>query len=465
MKRPAFYPIAILILLAILAAACAPAQPAATQPPAAQATQAPVEEPTEPPAAEPTEAPAASPTEAPAEKVTLKIMDNWGNQTDAKGPPLHAVFDICMQENPDIVIQEEVYADSEIVPKVETAFLAGEEPDLVFQNYPYGGSDDWVETGIAIDVADLIDQWGLKDKLKDAAIKQYTDTQGRVVAFPLEGFTWPMWYNMKILNEAGVNEVPKTIDELIDAAAKVRAAGYQPLSIGGGDWEGLAFFNLINSTMMTDEEFGEYYRKGEFSKSENFVKSVELFTKLRDAGVFADNAEGLEFATMNELFFSGKAAMLRAGSWSFAELPEELQPDVVVAGFPLPDGSPHAKPLVAAGYVGKGIWITRNGTEKMDAIERFVKCFYRPENIAKFVEAAGMTSPLKETPIDESKLNPLFLQSTKWGDTVSFVDVVDPYIPGTAWEDLLKVTKEAFLPGTPPEKIIENIDAAWLLHQ
>jgi len=87
---------------------------------------------------------------------------------------------------------------------------------------------------------------------------------------------------------------------------------------------------------MTDQEFGEYYRKGNFSDSANFVKSVELFVQLRDAGVFADDAEGLEFATMNELFFSGQAAMVHAGSWSFAELPAELQPDVVVGGFPIP---------------------------------------------------------------------------------------------------------------------------------
>jgi multiple sugar transport system substrate-binding protein len=440
----------VLVLLALLAAACAPAQPATTQPPAAEPTQPPAEEPTQPPA---------------QEKVVLHIMDNWGNQTDAKGPPLHSIFDDFMKANPDIVIQEDVFADSEIVTKVETAFLAGEEPDLVFQNYPYGGSDDWIETGVAIDVAGFLDEWGMKDLFKEAAIKQYTDSQGRIVSFPLEGFTWPMWYNMKILKEAGVNAVPTTIDELIDAATKVRAAGYQPLSIGGGDWEGLAFFNLANSALMTDQEFGEYYKNGDFSKSENFVKSVDLFVKLRDAGVFADNAEGLEFATMNELFFSGKAAMLRAGSWSFSELPKEMQQDVVVAGFPLPEGSPHAKPIVAAGYVGKGVWITRNGAQKMDAVEKFVKFFFQPEHIALFVEAAGMTSPLKETPVDESKLNPLFLQTIKWGDTVAYVDVVDPYIPGTAWEDFLKVTKEAFLPGTPADKIVADMDQTWQLYK
>ena len=31
--------------------------------------------------------------------------------------------------------------------------------------------------------------------------------------------------------------------------------------------------------------------------------------------------------------------------------------------------------------------------------------------IARFVEQAGMTPPFKDVPVDESKLNPLFVQS------------------------------------------------------
>jgi multiple sugar transport system substrate-binding protein len=241
----------------------------------------------------------------------------------------------------------------------------------------------------------------------------------------------------------------------------VRAAGYQPLVVGGADWTGQALFDLIKSSVMTDQEAGEAYVKGGFSENEKFKQSVELFVQLRDAGVFADSSEGLEFATMNEMFFSGKAAMMHGGSWSFAELPEAVQPDVVVSGFPLPPGSPHSKPIYASGYVGKGIWITRNGAKKMDAVEKFVKFFYQPEMIARFVEQAGMTSPLKETPVDASKLNPLFAQTVSWGDSTEAVEVMDLYIPSKAWEDLWKVTKKAYLPDTTAEQILADFDLAW----
>ncbi|NMB65746.1 MAG: extracellular solute-binding protein, partial [Spirochaetes bacterium] len=367
--------------------------------------------------------------------------------------------------NPDITLSIEVFADTEIPIKVETAFLAGEEPDLVFHNYPYGGSGEWLPNGITVDVAPYLEQWGLKDSFKEIAIAQYTTQESNVVAFPLEGFTWPIWYNMKILKEAGVSEIPSTVDELIAASEKIRAAGYQPFVVGGSDWTGQAFFNVINSTYMTDQEFGQVYVSGEFSKNANFAKSVELLIKLRDAGVFADNSEGLDFATMNAMFFEGKAAMMNAGSWSFSECPEELLADVKIAGFPLVEGSPHASPIVPSGFYGKGVWITRNGVNKIAAIEKFVKFLYQTENIDSFVEVSGMTSPLKTTNVDEAKLHPLFVQSIKWGDTVTFVDVVDPYIPSKAWEDLTKITKESYIPGTTAEKILTDLDAAWLQYK
>ncbi len=33
-----------------------------------------------------------------------------------------------------------------------------------------------------------------------------------MIAFPIEGFTWPIWYNTKVFKAAGV-EIPKTTDE------------------------------------------------------------------------------------------------------------------------------------------------------------------------------------------------------------------------------------------------------------
>ena len=68
------------------------------------------------------------------DSITLRILHNWGPE-DSKGPAMQAVFDGFMELYPNVTIETEVLPDPDIPTRVETAFLGGEEPDLIFQNY------------------------------------------------------------------------------------------------------------------------------------------------------------------------------------------------------------------------------------------------------------------------------------------------------------------------------------------
>jgi multiple sugar transport system substrate-binding protein len=253
-----------------------------------------------------------------------------------------------------------------------------------------------------------------------------------------------------------------TTDELIEVANQLRAAGKQPFVVGGGDWTGMFFFQLVVESMLTNEETWQVLGDGDWTNP-NAVKGVELFVNLRDAGVFVDGIEGLDFATMNEMYFSGEAAMIHAGAWSFGEAPEDLRDDIVLGGFPLPEGSPHQSPVIYSAFTAKGIWITRNGTEKLDAIRRFVEFIYQPEMIARFVEQAGMTPPLKEVPVDEAALNSLFVQSLDM--PVDVVMTQDLVVPPAVAPEFERITKLAFVPGTTAEQILEELTAAYQANQ
>lgn len=401
-----------------------------------------------------------TPAEEAAEEITLRVMDNWGGQTDSKGPPLQAAFDDVMATYPNITVQEEVFGDHEIPVKVSTMYLAGDEPDIVLQNM-HQSALEWLDDGVAVDVKGLAQEWGLYDQLKPEAIAEWTDAQGRLRAFPLEGYTWPVWYNTKILQEVGVEGIPQTTDELLDAAKKVRAAGYQPYATGGSDWTGQFDLFQILTTMLTDDEIRDLYSHGGWSANPNAVAGIELFVKLRDEGLFVDDVEGMTSATRNEMFFAEKAAFMHGGAWFFSELPEAVRDHVVLGGFPLPPNSVRQKPVIYASFEGKGLWITRNGAQKADAVEKFVKLFYQPKTMARFVEQAGMTSPLINTPVDDSKLNSLFVQTMQFGDKVEVALMHKIYVPAEIDENLRRVANEAFVPGTSAETIIANLDAVY----
>jgi multiple sugar transport system substrate-binding protein len=453
-SRREFIRLAALASAAAALAGCAPPATQTSAPPAATAVATAV-----PPTMAPV--PTVAPTSPPpaAKEVTLNIMDNWGAEANAKGPPLLSTFKDFQAANPNIKIKEEVFGDKEIPTKVVTMYVAGEEPDIVFQNL-HQAALEWLDDGVTVDMTPLSKQWGLYDTIKPDAITEWTDSKGRLRAIPLEGYTWPIWFNTKILDKAGV-KIPTTLDELIDSAKKIRAAGFQPFTTGGMEWTGQFVFFLTVASMLTDQEVPDLYGKGGFAKNAHAVEGVKNFVKLRDSGVFSDSVEGLTVAASNESFYSEKAAMMHGGSWFFAECPNAIKDHVSLGGFPLAAGSPHKKPVIYASFEGKGMWITRNGAKKMDAAEKFVKYFYQPSIMKRFVEQAAMTSPLKSTPVDESKLDALFVKSNQFLSDVEVTLIHKVYIPPKVNENLLRVANETFVPGTTVETILANLDEVY----
>lgn len=405
----------------------------------------------------------ATEDESVSETVELTILHNWGPD-DSKGPILESIFDAFMAENPNILIKEEILPDDEIFTKVEVSYLGGQEADLVFQNY-FGPSLEWVDDGVTVPVTDYIEAWGLKNYYLDAALVQYTRDDGEIAAFPLEGFNWPIWYNTDIFEEAGV-EIPTTSEGMIAAAEAIRAAGYEPFATGGSDWTGARLSQMFMVSGLSEAEAKELLANGGFSESEAALDTMQAFVDWRDNGVFATNAEGLEFNSMNELFFAGKAAMMHAGSWSYTELPEDLQDNVVLGGLPLTDLGAYDRPTAWAGFTAKGIHITRNGSQKIEAVEKFVTFMLKPENVVKFVEQSGMIPPYAGLEVDESVLNPLFVDSLSLPFDVSYVTLAETIVPGPVIEQWDKVANDSFIPNQmTAEEILAALDEIYKEYQ
>jgi multiple sugar transport system substrate-binding protein len=437
--------IALLVITSMTLTACGGATPTATVAPA-RATVAPT---TAPVATQP---PAPAATNAP---VTLNIWHNWGPD-DAKGPAMKSILADFMKANPDITIKDSVYVDADIPLKVETATTANQEPDLVFVQR-VGDPLTWTDSGVTVPVNDYIKQWGLDGKFKDVALSNFTLADGKIQAFPLEGFVWPVWYNTKVFAAAGV-PIPTTTDDLIADAKKIRAAGDQPVILSA-DGMGQYLFQLIIQSATTDQEAEQCMGKGDWTVPD-CIKGVQLFVQLRDAGVFVDKVQGIDYPTANTQFGAGKVAMSHFGAWEFGA-PEvaSVVPDVKLGGFPLPAGSPHALPVYYSGFIAKGIWITPNGVKKIDAVKRFVQYIYQPSIIALFEEQAGMTTPLKDDAVDPSKVTSLFTQDLS--KIAEVAETPDLYLPPSVGTDFGRVFTEALTPGTTADKILADLTAAY----
>jgi multiple sugar transport system substrate-binding protein len=363
---------------------------------------------------------------------------------------------------PNITIEASTAPDPETQQtQYETAKLAGTEPDVVITNL-FGKSTSWLANGATVDVAPYIEAWGLKSLIDPTALQQWTAPDGRIQGIPFEGFTWPVWYNTAILEEAGVTEVPKTTDELIDVATKVRAAGKAPFAIGGKDWNGNKLFSATIETLVSDEELIAAYTAGDWSNPK-IKAGIELFTKLRDAGVFVDNAAGISVDEMVAQFYGGEAAIMFNGSWAYAGTPPELTSDVVLGGFPLPSDAVREKPLWYAAFTATSFWLSPNGEKNLDASRAFITYFYTPEVLGRFVEKAGIFVPVAfdKVEVDKTKLHPFYVQAAELPDSVTNVVLPDAYVPAASASGFERATSLAYTPGTSVDAIVTALQEAW----
>jgi len=130
------------------------------------------------------------------------------------------------------------------------------------------------------------------------------------------------WYNKKIFDEAGI-EVPEdhqigTMANLEDMVAKLRAAGYQPLSIGGSSNYHLTWIldNML-ATAASPEELENYVTS--FLPSVDvtasytdpaFQDSLLRIKEMYDLGVFQDGVLGMDQDAGLALFAAGQAGMM-----------------------------------------------------------------------------------------------------------------------------------------------------------
>ncbi|SCL36131.1 multiple sugar transport system substrate-binding protein [Micromonospora rhizosphaerae] len=394
---------------------------------------------------------------------TLRILTNLPD-SDSKGKQLTTIIANFQKANPGVKIErEDAPAPEEAHNRYEQAKLAGNEPDIVITNL-FGKPTSWLDNGATVDVAKDAKDWGLESLFLPEALNAWRKPDGRLQGFPWEGFTWPVWYNLDLLNKAGVAKVPTTTDELIDATKKLRAAGIQPIVTGGKDWSGNKLFSLIVESMTTDEQALAAFRDGAWDTPE--VKAgIELFTKLRDAGVFTDSAEGLTADQQRSTFGAGKAAIMHGGSWDYgsADIPTAKNANIELGGFPLAPSSTRQKPVIYTDFTATGVWISPKGQDKAATVEKFVKHLYTPESLGLLVEA-GALAPVADdkVKVDKSTLPKLYVQaSEKLKATTEVAVLSDVHVPTKSQTGFERATSLAFTPGTSADDIIKALKQAW----
>ena len=102
---------------------------------------------------------------------------------------------------------------------------AGDVPDVM--EMPDTWLSLYANNGMLESLEPYLAKWDQTSDLTDRALELGRDVKNTAYMLPYGFYLRAMFYNKKLLAEAGVTEPPKTMDEFADAAKKVSALARQ----------------------------------------------------------------------------------------------------------------------------------------------------------------------------------------------------------------------------------------------
>jgi glucose/mannose transport system substrate-binding protein len=193
--------------------------------------------------------------------------------------------------------------------------IAGGHPPAAFQWNIGVAVRQLAEQGLLANLDDLAKAGDWSRHLPPLLVKNIT-VDGHVIAVPvnLHGANW-MWYSTKIFGDLNMAP-PKTWDEFLAEADKIKAAGYLPIAMGGNSQQtGWLFY-----TTLAGVGGKEVYRKifvdhdATAAGGEAVRRAFETMGKIRqyaDAG--GSNRKWNDTLALVE---TNKAAFMIAGDWA-----------------------------------------------------------------------------------------------------------------------------------------------------
>ncbi|WP_320774340.1 ABC transporter substrate-binding protein [Streptomyces sp. CRN 30] len=182
-----------------------------------------------------------------------------------------------------------------------------------------------------------------------------------------------VYYNRTAFEKAGISEPPATWDELDDALAALKKAGYTPMQTAGDFQTGLQLQQLYHPALnQLRPEWQTAVSEEKVSVGELYEPAFERYADWIGEGYIAKSDVGLSPSQADGNFIAGKVGLYTNGSWFAATLnqAEDLPFEVGVFSPPAADGKSYPGPQ---GATMANPYMVRAGTGDEDGARQLVE--------------------------------------------------------------------------------------------
>jgi raffinose/stachyose/melibiose transport system substrate-binding protein len=319
---------------------------------------------------------------------------------------------------------------------------------------------EYAQAGMLRDITDFVES-NLSDRIGSGALGVY-GYDGRYYGAPYDMGAFGIWYNKAIFEEAGVS-VPETWEELLTAVRDIKAAGYVPIALGGGDrWPAHHWWAYLATRLGGEAAFNAAYGGSGSFTDDPFVRAGELLLELNELEPFQTGYLGATYDEAAAVMGSGQGAMQLMGQWNPAVVAanspdgEGIGDDLGWFRFPTVAGGNGELSDVLGG--GNGYVIGANAPdEALDFLDFFLQAQYSEE----LIDVEGII-PAVVGAQEALASNP---HSQRIAQVVSEADYFqlyyDQYLPPAVGETVKDAVVSLLAGQISPEECAAMIDESW----
>ncbi|WP_127507244.1 extracellular solute-binding protein [Actinoplanes solisilvae] len=240
------------------------------------------------------------------------------------GPPGEPVRKAAIERfnkaNASTKIEELYFQNDAYKQKIKTSLGANQGPTMIW-GWGGGGLKEYVNSNLVEDLTDWFGQnAAVKDKILASSFGAAT-VNGKIYAMPIETVQpIVLFYNKKVFERVGV-QPPKSWGEIMALVPKFNAAKVAPFSLAGQSrWTNMMWLEFLLDRTAGSEVFDRVFAGEKDAWSDPAV--LDMLTKIQDLVKANGFQKGFSSTTADSnadqaLLYTGKAAMMLHGSWSY----------------------------------------------------------------------------------------------------------------------------------------------------
>jgi glucose/mannose transport system substrate-binding protein len=190
--------------------------------------------------------------------------------------------------------------------------LAAHKPPDSFQGHAGAELRDYIKAGQVEPIDFIYKQYGFNKVMPKQLISQIT-YNGHLYSVPVNIHRANvLWYNPKVLRQAGITTVPKTWGQFVSALNKAKDAGVIPLAMGE-QWTAKHLLETVMIATLGPTRWAALWRKSGDWSNAGVTLALNRYKTLLD--YTNSDAASLTWQDAGKLVADGKAAFNIMGDW------------------------------------------------------------------------------------------------------------------------------------------------------